>query len=394
MAAPNSVDQLRSILKDGPAVSSKYRVIIPNVPNSLYGDPRNINILCSSASIPGRGITPTEVRTSMQQRAVASAFVKEDVQFTFNMTNNLEAWRLINDWYRTIIFNIEGSAGNFLLGYKDDYSTQVTIEHLDQQGNPTIKTKLKGAFPVLLSGIELDNDPAGGISTCTCTFTYDNWEVDYPNRRQARIDQIQPPVPAPPPPSATPDDVIIEPDEENEIDALIETPEEFEDVDLVPIFDDDGSVIGWGVLKDTVDGVVDMAEEGLGFVTDFIDFFVEKQETVLGFARERIDFFQDIIDQGGNETWSLVRSRAELESNRLIEQSASALLSAGQSALGFFALGSEENEENGTFVPPEDFTFEFEPDPDAPLLPWQIDPDNDSNTNILIINGSEDDEEE
>ena len=61
------------------------------------------------------------------------------------------------------------------LKYKDDYVSEVEIQQLNDQNIPVYSCKLRKAFPINISTIDLGNTNENTISRVTITFAYDDW---------------------------------------------------------------------------------------------------------------------------------------------------------------------------------------------------------------------------
>jgi hypothetical protein len=79
--------------------------------------------------------------------------------------------RDVFDHWMDEIINFE----QYKLKYKSEYTSEVIIEQLTKQGIPTYSIKLKKAYPIAVSAIELSNTAGNTLQRITVTMTYDNF---------------------------------------------------------------------------------------------------------------------------------------------------------------------------------------------------------------------------
>jgi len=170
----SSIDNLKATFSSGFARSNRYRVLF----ESTEYDPRSLNIMCDSVTLPGRQIFGEEKTTSLKQKQVAYQFGQEDVSVSFLLTNEWTAWDFIYDWQKTIIIGIENVDGPYNIGFKEEYSRDILIEHLDSQNKVMKQFRLMKAYPTQLDSIELSNASENEVIRVNATFTYDNWKLD------------------------------------------------------------------------------------------------------------------------------------------------------------------------------------------------------------------------
>lgn len=211
MTATYRVDDLKSVFnKDsGLAKSNRYRVIfdgvidtpppketsnpfttnntvLNNVTNTFLSfigidqsrqvEGREMDILCDSVTWPGRQILTSDRQVSMRITKHAYAFAIEELSITFILTNSWRTWNFLQDWQASSISNIQNNIG-YSVNFKDDYTKQITIEHLAEDNTTKKKVRIINAFPTTLNSLELGNGNESSILRCTATFSYDNWEI-------------------------------------------------------------------------------------------------------------------------------------------------------------------------------------------------------------------------
>ena len=77
----------------------------------------------------------------------------------------------IKDGIKNRKFNRE----KYHVGYKKEFSTDVTIQQLNKENKPVYGVRLHGAFPTSVGGLGLDNSSDSSIQELTVQWSYDRW---------------------------------------------------------------------------------------------------------------------------------------------------------------------------------------------------------------------------
>jgi hypothetical protein len=200
----NSIEDIKALAntKLGFARPNKFLVTMPTVGvgggllAGLIGafsgggggaSPRELNILCSNATMPAKQILTNDRRIGMEFQKVAYGYAVDDVSMTFYLMNDYGIKDYFDSWRSTILDEV-GQASN----YKNEYAKTVTIHQLRQPlkgfskqlgpirfnagigGGSVYSVDLLEAFPIASSAIELNND-LDGLVQLTVTFAYTNW---------------------------------------------------------------------------------------------------------------------------------------------------------------------------------------------------------------------------
>ena len=200
----NSIEDIKAIVntKLGFARPNKFLVTLPTVGvgggllagiigafNGGNGgaSPRELNILCSNATMPAKQILTNERRIGMELQKVAYGYAVDDVSMTFYLMNDYGVKDYFDSW-RSTILDETGQASN----YKNEYAKTVTIHQLRQPlkgfsrqlgpirfnagigGGSVYSVDLIDAFPIATSAIELNNE-LDGLVQLTVTFAFTNW---------------------------------------------------------------------------------------------------------------------------------------------------------------------------------------------------------------------------
>ena len=138
----------------------------------LINDPRDISMLCQTATIPGRQITTFEALDKDAARKIPYGYMDMEVNCTFLLTEDYYMKTIFDNWMQ-VVFNTDSYHPN----YKDKFVTDVRIQQLNKKNRPIYGVVLEKAYPVSISDIILDNS-AGGASGFTITFAYNKWEQE------------------------------------------------------------------------------------------------------------------------------------------------------------------------------------------------------------------------
>ena len=140
----------------------------------LVNDPRDINILCQTCQLPSRGIQTGDYDPHNRANTKRpTGLLIDDVEFTFLLTNDYYAKRVFDRWMETIIDH-----DSELVGYRDEYATDVWIQQLDKQNTPIYGVKLLYAYPIGVSTIELSNESGDAAHSVSVTMAYEGWVAE------------------------------------------------------------------------------------------------------------------------------------------------------------------------------------------------------------------------
>jgi len=200
----NSIEDIKALMntKLGFARPNKFLVTLPSIGvgggllNGLIGafsgmgggaSPRELNILCSNATMPAKQVLTNDRRIGMEFQKVAYGYAVDDVSMTFYLMNDYGIKDYFDSWRSTILDEF-GQASN----YKNEYAKTVTIHQLRQPlkgfskqvgpirfnaglgGGSVYSVDLLEAFPIASSAIELNNE-LDGLVQLTVTFAFTNW---------------------------------------------------------------------------------------------------------------------------------------------------------------------------------------------------------------------------
>lgn len=212
-----SIEDLKSrlISRGGLASANQFGVVLPSkVGSTKLSGAKNNNILCKSATLPGRQITTLDRQIGLYSEKIANGFLVEDVTLTFHLLNDYSVRKYFDAWMGAMVGHMTPAApkepeppaegedakppapkplSRGAIGWKDDYVADIVIHqlkkpqvrvgfdlgpldiNLDMLGGTVYSVKLIDAFPTNVSTIQLSDD-LDGLVEVTVTFSYTNWE--------------------------------------------------------------------------------------------------------------------------------------------------------------------------------------------------------------------------
>jgi hypothetical protein len=201
----SNIDQLKSLAssKLGFARSNQFLVELPTSFNSSGGflgkiatfltsgnmGGGNLNLLCSTATLPGKQILTTDRKTGMEFSKVAYGYAVDDVTMSFVALNDYGTRKYFDEWRSQILDEKRQT-----VAYKNDYAKSVKIHQLRKPikalgaslgpininiglgGGSVYSVELLDAFPTTIGQIELNNE-LDGLVQINVTLSYTNWQT-------------------------------------------------------------------------------------------------------------------------------------------------------------------------------------------------------------------------
>ena len=136
-----NIDQLKSLVtkRRGFAIPTMYKVILPGLG---FGNPGELNLLCSNVELPGRQIMTAEREIGGVVTKVANNQGHTDVNMTFKVMNDYMVKQYFESWQGMAVD--QGTQGGEIgLRYASNYTHPVQIQQLKKGfGFPIYKTAL------------------------------------------------------------------------------------------------------------------------------------------------------------------------------------------------------------------------------------------------------------
>jgi len=163
---------------------------LPSFPGVAQSNPstRDMNILCSNVTLPGRQVLTSDRRIGMEMSKVAYGYAVPEVSMTFYLMNDYGVKNYFDAWYETILDQESGT-----VKYKDKYEKRIVIHQLRRPlaglsknigplnlnlglgGGSVYSCVLEDAFPTTVNGIDLSND-LDGLVQLVVSFSYTKWK--------------------------------------------------------------------------------------------------------------------------------------------------------------------------------------------------------------------------
>lgn len=165
------VDDFKSKLRGGGARANLFKVTL-NYPAYAGGDVELTSFLCKTAQLPQSSVGSFIVNFRGREMKVASERTFEDWTVTiindtdFAVRDSMERW----------MNGINGHSSNTGLVNPVDYQADLIVDQLDRDESVIKRINIRGAFPTVLSPIQLSYDTRGEIETFDVTFSYQYWE--------------------------------------------------------------------------------------------------------------------------------------------------------------------------------------------------------------------------
>jgi hypothetical protein len=110
----------------GLAMKNQFRVTLPQI-ESFPIDARELDVMCTTTSLPGRQIMSQDVPIGTVQRKIANGYATTDMSMTFLVANNHLIRQYFEAWQNEA-HDIESKT----VGYFEDYTYPVKIETVER----------------------------------------------------------------------------------------------------------------------------------------------------------------------------------------------------------------------------------------------------------------------
>lgn len=165
------VDAFKSALTRGGARPNQFQVIIGGAAGISFDQTQPL--LVSVAELPGQTVNPAIVQYRGREVKFAGDRVFAPWTITvlndsdFSVRSRIEEWMNAMDDREFKVGELEPAA----------YQSDITVQQLDRNGAVLRTYILRSAFPVDLSPVALDFGANDQISTFTCTWQYQHFDI-------------------------------------------------------------------------------------------------------------------------------------------------------------------------------------------------------------------------
>ena len=170
MAIDFSIDTFKSKATGGFARPNLFRCIV-NFPAYAQADNNITSFMIKGASFPASTTGVIDVPWRGMQLPVVGDRVYDPITLTINNEVDHNVREYFLRW-KNEMNNHTASNG---LSNPSDYYSDIIVEQGDKAGNVTVRNVIRGAFPIVVSNIELDHESTNVIETFTVELRYLHW---------------------------------------------------------------------------------------------------------------------------------------------------------------------------------------------------------------------------
>ncbi len=202
------IEQIKGLInaKGGAAKPNVFNVQLPSLPGASTNE---VNLLCTSANLPGKSIVTYDRDIGIRRDKVAYGQIYEDLALSFLLLNDYGIRKYFEVWQEITV------STDYQINYKNQYSKQIRVTQLKKGfGRPVYSTPIgvpklpsvvqnllpkigpfdfaqgqfdidflsgnkdvftmtfEDAFPINISGTALANAANDAVSELTVTFAY------------------------------------------------------------------------------------------------------------------------------------------------------------------------------------------------------------------------------
>lgn len=165
------VDDFKSKLRGGGARANLFKATI-NFPAYAGGDVELTSFMCRSAQLPASSTGVIEIPFRGRLLKIAGDRTFDDWNVSIFNDTNFGTRDAMERWLN----GINAHTGNSGLVNPVDYQADLVVEQLDRDETVLKKYNFRGAFPIAMTGIQLDYAQQGEIETFDVQFAIQYWE--------------------------------------------------------------------------------------------------------------------------------------------------------------------------------------------------------------------------
>ena len=186
-----NTEKLRSLIDEsnGLASANRFSVVLPDVsqmtsPNEFSErlgpiDARDLNLICTSAQIPGKQLNVMSREIGIGTKSVANGQVFTAINLSFYLTNKYDIRKYFQHWMNCVVSQ-DGNEAMYA-GYYNNYVRDVTIHQL-KRGDDSIESSvysvtLVNAFPTQMELIQLNNQAQTTAMEMTISLAYKTYKI-------------------------------------------------------------------------------------------------------------------------------------------------------------------------------------------------------------------------
>lgn len=174
---PTNLSQLSAKFTDflRPNLYAVY--IFPKSNFANYTD-LGLALLCNEAAFPFFTLITTDVFYNNHENSVVNKIDFDPVSFSFFVDKFNKTLKFFDDWRKIMIDE------NYMIGFYDDYISQIDIELIDRAGNTAAIASLMDAYPINIEAINLSYGENDTIINLQTSFKFKHIEYSFVDRPQ------------------------------------------------------------------------------------------------------------------------------------------------------------------------------------------------------------------
>ena len=166
-----SVDDFKAQLKGGGARPNLFRVTV-NFPGYAGGNAELTSFMVRASQLPGSNVTQIDVPFRGRVLKVAGERIFDPWTVTVINDTDFAVRDAMERWSN----GINSHAANTGLTNPSDYQADMFVEQLDKDGTVLKRYDFRGAFPTVVTPIDLAYDANGVIEEFSVEFAVQYWE--------------------------------------------------------------------------------------------------------------------------------------------------------------------------------------------------------------------------
>lgn len=128
---------------------------------------RSLQFVCRATDVPGFQMDTQSVTTNGIDFKVATGINREQIAFSFQLSEDAYEAQLLHNW-RSLIINEETRK----LGYYDDYVVDIQIDMLDINDKSVFTTYILDAWPTTVNSVQLNRLSTDMANTVETSWTF------------------------------------------------------------------------------------------------------------------------------------------------------------------------------------------------------------------------------
>jgi len=174
---------------------NRFEVIFTAPTSVSANDARLISLFCEISNLPGITVTTKSQRIygPSYQKPVSLEYGGEAIAMTFYMDAKFKVKSVFDTWIFSIV-----NPNNYNVSYDEGagvkYTTDITINQLDEKNVVVYSIKLIDAFPKVMNMMDLNMASTNQIHKLNVTFGYRKWTTEYAKSLRLKPEEVLHPI--------------------------------------------------------------------------------------------------------------------------------------------------------------------------------------------------------